>query len=145
MKGRPKVLVIGLDGATWDLIKPWAEEGKLPNIKRLMDGGVYGNLESVQPPSTGPAWTSFVTGKVPINHCLYDFVSIQKSLIGCFKPVTKKYINSKTLEEMLEKNGLRSILINLPYSYPPRTNDIILPSFVAVSYTHLTLPTTERV
>lgn len=40
-----KVLVIGLDGATWDLIKPWAEEGKLPTFKKLMEGGRGGELE----------------------------------------------------------------------------------------------------
>jgi len=45
MKDRPKVLVIGLDGVTWDLIKPWAEEGKLLNIKQLMYEEVWGVLD----------------------------------------------------------------------------------------------------
>ena len=63
MKGRPKVLVIGLDGATWDLIKPWAEERKLPNIKQLMYEGVWEVLESTIPSNTGPAWTSLTTKK----------------------------------------------------------------------------------
>jgi len=63
MKGRQKVLVIGLNGATWNLIKPWAEEGKLSNIKQLMYEGVWGVLESTIPSNTGPAWTSLTTEK----------------------------------------------------------------------------------
>ena len=64
----PKVLVIGLDGATLDLIGPWADDGKLPHISRLMREGVSGELRSTVPPVTGPAWTSFMTGKGPGKH-----------------------------------------------------------------------------
>jgi len=60
-----KVLIIGFDGATWDLIKPWAEEEKLPTFKKLMQEGTWGNLESTIPYVTLPAWISLVTGKNP--------------------------------------------------------------------------------
>ena len=59
----PRVLIIGLDGATFDNLRPWAEEGRLPTFKRLLDGGVSGPLRSTFPPVTAPAWTSFMTGK----------------------------------------------------------------------------------
>jgi len=45
MSKNSKVIVIGLDGATWDLIKPWADEGKLPTFKKLMKEGAWGELE----------------------------------------------------------------------------------------------------
>ncbi len=51
-----KLLIIGLDGATFDLIKPWAAEGKLPTLAKLMHDGVTGDLESTLPPVTSPAW-----------------------------------------------------------------------------------------
>lgn len=45
-----KVIVVGLDGATWDLLKPWVESGKLSTIEWLMENGVWGDLETVIPP-----------------------------------------------------------------------------------------------
>ena len=78
MSGKKKVLVIGLDGATWDLLKPWADEGKLPTIKKLMDGGVWGELQSTVPFLTPPAWTSLFTGVNPGKHNIYDFLTRDK-------------------------------------------------------------------
>src|SRR4030042_5265280 len=77
MKNRRKVLVVGMDGATLDLIEPWANDGILPTLKRLMDEGVRGPLRSTIPPITGPAWTSFATGTNPGKHGLYDFLGRQ--------------------------------------------------------------------
>lgn len=63
MQTNRKVVVIGLDGATFDLIKPWVDEGRLPNIGNLMKNGVSGYLRSVIPVLSAPAWVSFRTGK----------------------------------------------------------------------------------
>ena len=49
-----KNLIIGLDGATFDLIYPWVQEGSLPTLGKLMEAGSYGNLETVFPPLTAP-------------------------------------------------------------------------------------------
>ena len=54
-----RVLVIGIDGGTLDLIRPWAEEGHLPSLARLMTEGAWGRLESTLPPVTSPAWPTF--------------------------------------------------------------------------------------
>ena len=68
-----RVVVIGLDGATWDLLDPWIENGDLPNLAQLVEGGAAGTLESVFPPMSPPAWTSAATGKNPGEHGIYDF------------------------------------------------------------------------
>jgi predicted AlkP superfamily phosphohydrolase/phosphomutase len=60
-----RVLVIGLDGVPLDLIRPWAQEGKLPVLKSVMDEGVVGPLRSTIPPISAPAWASFMTGRNP--------------------------------------------------------------------------------
>jgi predicted AlkP superfamily phosphohydrolase/phosphomutase len=60
-----RVLVIGLDGVPLDLIRSWAQEGKLPIFKSIMDEGVVGPLKSTIPPTTGPSWSAFMTGKNP--------------------------------------------------------------------------------
>ena len=120
-----KVIVIGLDGATWDLIKPWVEKGILPTFKKLMENGVYGNLESTIPPLTGPAWVSFATGRNPGKHGCYDFFIPRKSL-NDMKPITAEDIHGKTFYEILNENGKKCILINLPVSYPPRIKEIVI-------------------
>jgi predicted AlkP superfamily phosphohydrolase/phosphomutase len=73
-KQTPKLLIFGIDGGTFDMIKPMLKEGKLPHLGRLMDEGIHGVLESTIPPLTAPAWATFFTGKNPGKHGIYDFV-----------------------------------------------------------------------
>ena len=70
----PKVMIVGLDAATWDLAKPWVAEGHMPNLARLMSEGTSGKFQSVLPPITPPAWTSFTTGKNPGKHGIFHFM-----------------------------------------------------------------------
>src|SRR3989475_6280664 len=69
----PRPLAIGLDGATLDLVRPWALAGRLPVLKRLMDAGAWGPLRSTIPAASFPAWTSLVTGVNPGRHGVLDF------------------------------------------------------------------------
>jgi predicted AlkP superfamily phosphohydrolase/phosphomutase len=124
-----KTVVIGLDGATWTLLKPWTEQGLLPNIKRLMTKGSWGYLESTIPPVTGPAWISFATGKNPGKHGCYDFVLPRNSL-GQFIPITTDDIKGKTFYEIMEQNNHKCILVNMPGSYPPRIKGITITSLL---------------
>ena len=68
-----KVFVIGLDGATWDIILPLAKKGDLPCFKRLLDAGSHGVLNSTLPCVTPPAWGAFLTGASPARHNVLDF------------------------------------------------------------------------
>jgi predicted AlkP superfamily phosphohydrolase/phosphomutase len=124
-----KVLVIGLDGATWDLLLPLAEEGFLPNLASLMEGGTCGELESTLPPVTGPAWVSFATGRNPGKTGVYDFLRPRSSLSDLV-PVTSKDIHGSTFYEILRDHGRKTVLINLPLSYPPRTTDPTITSIM---------------
>src|SRR5262249_25889092 len=72
-----RVFILGWDGATFDLIRPWVAQGKLPTIARLMERGVHGPLRSTLPPMTFPAWTSFMTGKNQGKHGIFDFMRRQ--------------------------------------------------------------------
>jgi predicted AlkP superfamily phosphohydrolase/phosphomutase len=68
-----RVLVIGLDGATFDLLAPWAASGALPELAALMARGCHGELRSTFPPLTPPAWASFMTGRTPGHHGVLGF------------------------------------------------------------------------
>jgi len=115
-----RVVVIGLDGTPWCLIKPWADEGELPTIKRLMENGVWGDLETVVPPLSAPAWVSFGTGKNPGNHGVYNFILKKKNsydIIFMNSIIQRKL--SKRLWDYFDYKGLKSIVINLMPTYPP--------------------------
>jgi predicted AlkP superfamily phosphohydrolase/phosphomutase len=114
-----RVLVIGLDGATFDLIEPWAKQGVLPNIDRLLQQGTRAALRSTWPHATAPAWTTFATGANPGQHGIFDFL-LPESTLENLRTVTSADIKVTTFYEMLERAGRHCILVNLPVSYPPR-------------------------
>lgn len=116
---RAKTLVIGLDGATFDLIKPWAEQGYLPTLARLMADGAYGNLGSTIPPMTGPAWTSFATGVNPGKHRLYDWIAREPDSYQ-FVPTTSADATAPTIYALLSQAGQRVVSFNVPMTYPPQ-------------------------
>ncbi len=68
-----KVILVGLDGATWDLITPWVHAGKLATFRKLMQQGIWGELESTAPPISPSAWTSIYTGANPAKHGITNF------------------------------------------------------------------------
>jgi len=112
-----KVLVIGLDGATFDLIKPWTEQGELPTLKKLMENGVYSDLTSTIPPVSSPAWPSFMTGKNPGKHGVFDFVGKSDGYSGEIK--NARDIKAKTFWKWLSEEGKACIVVNVPVTYPP--------------------------
>jgi predicted AlkP superfamily phosphohydrolase/phosphomutase len=113
-----KIFIISLDGATFDVLRPLIQQGCLPNLGRLMEEGLSAKLESVIPPVTGPAWTSFMTGKNPSKHGIFEFSRFDEQDYD-WKLNNSQYIRSKTLWQILTENGKRSIVLNLPYTYPP--------------------------
>jgi len=119
MMVRRKVIVIGVDGATFKIIKPLVEKGELPNFKKLMEEGVWGELESTVPPLSGPAWASFQTGKSPAGHGIFDFVNKKPNSYETY------YINSTHIKgirfwDILGSYGLKVGIINVMVTYPPR-------------------------
>jgi len=73
-----RVLLIGLDGAEWNLMRPLMEKGEMPNLKRLADSGVWGDLRSLEPLQKSPAiWTTIATGKPPEEHGIRSFVDMK--------------------------------------------------------------------
>ena len=115
---KPKILIVGLDAATFDLIGPWVAGGKLPNLEALMKNGAWGRLASILPPITPPAWTSFMTGKNPGKHGIFHFLEAQP---GSYE---LRYLNAgsrrtKTIWRMLNDAGFTVGTMNIPFTYPP--------------------------
>ncbi len=118
MKKQPRLVVIGLDAATWTLIRPWIAEGGMPNLARLMNSGVAGSLQSVLPPITPPAWTSFMTGKNPGKHGIFHFVETEHGGYAMnYANATSR--RSPTVWKLLNDVGYSVGTMNIPFTYPP--------------------------
>lgn len=117
MFSRMKVLVVGLDGVPLGLIKTWAGEGKLPTFERLMGQGVVGELKSTVPPTSGPSWSTFMTGKNPGKTGIYDFLYRQEGTY-IFPPVNASQRDGLALWRLLSEQGRSVGVVNVPMSYP---------------------------
>jgi len=126
-----KVFVIGLDGATLDLIEPWARAGKLPTFKRLMEEGSWGTLWCPMPPISPQSWASFATGKNPGKHGFIDFIEVTPH------SYSTRFINSrmragKSLWRLLSEAGRRVGVLNVPITYPPeQVNGFIVAGYLS--------------
>nr|HPZ99508.1 alkaline phosphatase family protein [Phycisphaerae bacterium] len=114
-----RVLVVGLDGATFDILRPLMEQGRMPNLKRLIETGTSGILDSTKPPITPAAWTTFMTGKGPGRHGIVDFEKYDVRTNQLTFNSTYE-IREKTIWEILSEKGFRVGSINVPMTYPPR-------------------------
>jgi predicted AlkP superfamily phosphohydrolase/phosphomutase len=111
-------IVLGLDGANWDLLKPWLEDGDLPNISSLRDSGVSADLESCLPPVTCPNWRCYSTGKNPGKLGVYWWEKIDTENRTLTTPTSRSF-NSANYWDYLADDGLSTGVVNLPMTYPP--------------------------
>ncbi len=133
-----KLLIFGLDGATFDLIHPWAEQGHLPNLARLIQEGASGDLASTLPPVTSPAWPTFMTGVNPGKHGVFDFI---RPSAGEFGLVNATSIRAPTMWQILSDAGLEVGVMNVPVTYPPQpVNGFVIGGLLSPSSGEITYP-----
>ncbi|HEY6333966.1 MAG TPA: alkaline phosphatase family protein [Blastocatellia bacterium] len=117
MKNR--VMVIGLDCATPQLVfDRWLNE--LPNIKSLVDGGIWGKLRSSDPPITVPAWMSMMTSKNPGRLGFYGLRNRVDYSYEKLSTANSTFVKEPTAWDILSENGKKVILIGVPQTYPPK-------------------------
>jgi len=115
---KPRVLLLGLDGATFSLLDLLAGRGVLPGYARWKAEGATGTLRSTNPPTTPPAWSSCVTGMNPGGHGVYDFR--ESFHLDRERPlVTGRSIRAPRIWDFLGDSGRRSCVLNFPLIWPP--------------------------
>jgi predicted AlkP superfamily phosphohydrolase/phosphomutase len=114
-----RVVIIGLDGVPLDLLRPWMEAGELPTMQQFLRRGVVGHLRSTMPPTSGPSWSSFMTGKNPGKTGIYDFLYRADGTYR-FPPVNASLRDGRELWEILSEAGCRVGVLNVPLTYPVR-------------------------
>jgi len=114
-----KALIIGLDGATWDLLMPWAQAGHLPTLARLVREGAHGPLMTTIPPVSASAWVSFATGANPGVHGIFDFVFPKpgSTEIGVVNVTLR---GAPPFWSFIEAAGGQVGLVSVPITYPPQ-------------------------
>ncbi len=135
-----RVLIVGLDGATFDVLNPLMAAGRMPHLAHLIETGTAGTLYSTRPPITPAAWTTFMTGKGPGRHGIVDFEKYDVRTNTLSFNSTYE-IREKTIWEILSEKGCRVGSINLPMTYPPRkVNGFMISGFetpsIEVDFTH---------
>jgi len=126
-----KTVLIGIDGATLDLVIPWIKKGKLPSFAKIKNEGLHGKLRSTTPYYSAPAWVSMVTGVQPGKHGIYDFFRTDT----CTKNiVNSRYRKVPAIWKMLTDEGKRSIVVNVPGSFPPeKINGVMITGLLTPS------------
>ncbi len=117
-----KVVVIGLDAATPDLVERFMGEGLMPHICALAQRGVYAdNCLCPFPTITPPNWTTIMTGATPGTHGITDFfVHLPGEPLDELHPGFESQLRqAETIYESLARAGRRSILLNYPCTWPP--------------------------
>jgi len=121
MSACPRVVVIGLDGASPDLVRRWTESGDLPALAGLMERGSFGPLLSTVPPVSPAAWSTFVTGRNPAGHGVLGFRNLDARRYEYHEPdiVSSQWIAGKTFWDFAGAQGRRVGVLWVPVTYPP--------------------------
>ena len=113
---RQKVFLIGLDGASWNLMEQPLKEGKLPNFQRLIESGTSGNLKSFVPTKSPVLWTTIATGKIPSKHGIGSFTA---EINGKTVPVSGSQRITKAFWNILSDYKIRVGVVNWWVTWPP--------------------------
>lgn len=118
---RYKTLLLGLDGVTFDVVDPLLAAGRMPALARLIREGVRAPLRSTCPPVSAPAWVTFLTGKQPGKHGVFNFQNVDGRRYSGFNEtlVNSSYFAGDTLLDHLGAlGGVRTLAYRVPMTYP---------------------------
>lgn len=116
---KERLLVIGIDGATWQLLSRWMADGSLPNLKRMAGAGARGTLQSTVIPNSFPGWTTCTTGVNPAKHGIFKPL-IRKDLHSYeMAVVSARDVKTRRVWDILGAHGKKVGVMNVPCTYPP--------------------------
>jgi len=139
-KERQKVVVLGIDGVPCSLLNRFIKEGLMPNLADLTEKGTFTPMTASIPEVSSTSWSTFMTGVNPGKHGIYGFTELQKGTYRWRFPNFTD-IKNNTLWDIAGKNNKRSIVLNVPSTYPARElKGILTAGFVALDLRKATYP-----
>jgi len=137
---RRRVVFLGIDGTPYTFLQRLLEEGRMPNLAKLVAGGAFKRMNSVYPTVSSVAWSSFMTGKNPAKHGIFGFVDRDPATLKTTIP-TSRAMQSRTLWEILSDAGKRVVVMNVPVTYPPRqVNGVLIAGFLSPNLEKVAYP-----
>jgi Tfp pilus assembly protein PilF len=115
----PKVLLIGWDGAGWNRIHPLLDSDAMPNLARMIETGVMGDLSTLTPLCSPLLWTSVATGTYADRHGILDTME-PDPVTGGVRPATRASIETTQIWDILAQEGLRCYAIGWPVTHPAK-------------------------
>ncbi len=112
-----RVAIFAIDGADWELIKELADDGRLPNLKALSQGGVTGAMSTIQPTVSPMLWTTVATGLPPDRHGVLDFIDR-----GSHTPIDSSARRAPALWDVAEAFGRPTEVVNWWTAWPPTSS-----------------------
>ena len=112
-----RVLLIGWDAADWKVIHPLMDAGKMPNLEKMVNEGVMGNLATLYPELSPMLWTSIATGKRPFKHGILGFIEPNPDR-GGVRPITNLSRKTKAVWNILSQSGKKCNVIGWWPSHP---------------------------
>jgi len=110
-KPRPKVVIFAVNGAEWDILRPLLIQGQMPNMKKVLDNGVYGKLKTVSAPNCPKVFTTFFTSVPPDDNGITGFV------VGG-KTANTNMLKVEPLWSILSKHDVSVGMANVPATFP---------------------------
>ncbi|HVW86261.1 MAG TPA: alkaline phosphatase family protein, partial [Bryobacteraceae bacterium] len=120
-----RLILIGWDAADWKIIRPLMAAGRMPNLRRLVENGASGPIATIHPPLSPMLWTSIATGKRPFGHGIHGFSEPTPDGRGV-RAVTNLSRTSKAIWNILNQNGLRSVVVGWWPSHPAEPIDGVM-------------------
>ena len=139
---RSRVFVFGMDGTPYGLVQEMFSRGIMKNLSRIAAKGSCQPMSTTIPDVSSVAWTTFMTGVNPGRHGIFGFMDLKPGTYTTFFPNTRN-VRSPTIWKELEKAGKRSVIINMPSTYPAgEMNGALVAGFVAIDLEKATWPKT---
>ncbi|MEW6095977.1 MAG: alkaline phosphatase family protein [bacterium] len=129
MKNNKRVIIIGLDGIPFELVKALSETEVMPNTKEIISQGILKRMESSIPEISSVAWSSIITGKNPAEHGIFGFTELHPNSYELRFPNFND-LKSSPFWDLIEG---KSIIINVPATYPVKEiNGVLISGFVSI-------------
>lgn len=129
-----KLIIVGLDGADWEIARPLMERGEMPALKTIVDDGVSAPLRSIVPPVSAAAWGAFMTGMTPAGTGAMGFgeTDIRKYEYHLGKPLNSAPWAGRTFWDMIGTSGMKTAIVGVPASFPAwPVNGVMVSGFPA--------------
>lgn len=130
-----KTVIIGLDGVPFDLVRGYADQGIMPNLRSIIREGAFLPMESSIPDVSSVAWSSVITGCNPGEHGIFGFTEIDRQSYRYLFP------GYKELQAAPFWHGKKAAIINVPQTYPATPMDgVLISGFVSPSFEKAVFP-----